>query len=143
MRVPRLRFTLRRMMIAVALVALLFGAAAGLWRRHLSFKRQADEYAKRMNTEFARGYRVAIARWPSDGELKMKDEHYRLKDYYKQLKLKYERAAARPWLPVESDRPPPEWPKDVPRSPPQSNRAPEQPPPRVRLAVLARRVEYS
>ena len=143
MRVSRLRFTLRRMMIAVAVLALLFGTAAGLWRRHLSFKRQADEYAQKRNEQFAQGYRVLLARWPSDGELKMKDEHYRLKDYYEELRLKYERAADRPWLPVESDRPPPDWPKDVPRTPPQSNRATEQPAPRVRLAVLAQRLEYS
>jgi hypothetical protein len=130
------------MMIAVAVVALLFGTAAALWRRHLSFKRQADEYAKMENSEFLRGYRVELARWPSDGELKMKDEHHRLKDYYKKLKLKYERAAARPWLPVESDPPPPDWPKDVSRLPPQSNRALERPPPQVRLAVLAQRLEY-
>ena len=91
---------------------------------------------KKRNEQFAKGYRVLLARWPADGELKMKDEHFRLKDYYEELRLKYERAAARPWLPVKSDRPPPNWPKDVPRTPPQSNRATEQPAPRVRLSVL-------
>ena len=50
----------------------------------------------------------------------MPDEHYRLVDYYDELKVKYERAAARPWLPVESDRRPPDWPKGVPRHTPQS-----------------------
>ena len=73
-----------------------------------------------MNDEFRRGYRVELARYPSDGELRMRDEHYRLVDYYDELKVKYERAAARPWLPVESDRRPPDWPKGVPRHTPQS-----------------------
>ena len=68
------------MMLAMAVVALLFGTAAGLWRRHLSLKRQADEYAKKMDDEFLSGYRVGVARWPSDGEVKLKDEHYPLSD---------------------------------------------------------------
>ena len=123
MRVPRLRFTLRRMMIAVAVVSILFGMAAGLWRRHVSFQRQADAYAKKSNDEGLRGARIDLLWFQSDPELRMRDEHYRLMDYYDELKVKYERAAARPWLPVESDRPPPVWPKDVPREPPQSNQA--------------------
>jgi hypothetical protein len=69
------------MMIAVAVVAMLSGMAAGLWRRHVSFKRQADEYAKKALNEMLRGYRVQIARFPSDGERRMRDEHFRLMDY--------------------------------------------------------------
>jgi hypothetical protein len=80
------------------------------------------------------GFHVQHARYPTEGELRMGDEHFRLTDYYDELKAKYERAAARPWLPVEPDRPPPEWPEGVPRSPPQSNATPERLPAAVQLA---------
>jgi hypothetical protein len=103
------------MMIAVAVVALFCGLAAALWRRHVSLRRQAEEYAKKSNDEFLKGQRIDHLWFQSDPELRMRDEHYRLSDYYDELKAKYERAAARPWLPIESDRPPPAWPKDVPR----------------------------
>ena len=134
MPVPSFRFTLRRMMIAVACVTILFGTAERLWRRHVTFKRLADEYAKKSHDEMLSGFRVQHARYPSEGELKMGVEHFHLTDYYDELKAKYERAAARPWLSVEPDRPPPEWPEGVPRSPPQSNATPECPPPAVWLA---------
>jgi hypothetical protein len=127
MRAPRLRFTLRRMMIAVAAVAILFGMTLGLWRRHLLFRRLADEFAKKAHAEMLKGFRVQRARFPTDAELRMGEEHFRLTDYYEELTAKYERAAARPWFGVEPDRPPPEWPNGVPREAPQSNRVPEQP----------------
>ena len=115
MRVPRLRFTVQRMMIAVAVVAILFGMAAGLWRRHVSFKRLADKYAKKVDDEAWKSSIIEHLRFRSEPERRAEDEYLRLAEYYDELKMKYERAAARPWLPVESDRPPPDWPKGVER----------------------------
>ena len=115
MRVPRLRFTVQRMMTAVAVVAILFGMAAGLWRRHVSFKRLADGYAKKVDDEAMRGSTIHHLRYQSEPERSTEDGQFRLAEYYDELKVKYERAAARPWLPVESDRPPPDWPKGVER----------------------------
>ena len=114
MRQPRLQFTVRRMMIAVVVVAILCGVAADLWRRHVSFKRQSDEYAEKANDEFVKGYLIDHrSRFISEPEIRERDEHYRLMEYYDELKVKYERASGRPWLPVASDRPPPEQPKSV------------------------------
>ncbi len=75
-----------------------------------------------------KSFRVQNAGWLTEGELRTGEEHFRLVDYYDKMKTKYERAAARPWLSVEPDRPPPEWPKDIPNAPPQSNRVQERPP---------------
>lgn len=100
-----MRFTVRRMMIAVAVVAVLLGAAAGLWRRHASLKRRAEEYARKSHDESMKAHYIDNLWFQSEPELKMRDEHYRLTDYYDAQAAKYERAAARPWLPVESDRP--------------------------------------
>jgi hypothetical protein len=134
MRLPRLRFALWRMMVAIAVIAIFFGVVVRLWGRHVSFKRQAAEYAKKSYAEMVKGFRVLHARWTTAAEDRMGDEHFRLMDYYNELKAKYERAAARPWLGVEPDRPAPEWPEGVPRSPPQSRVAPERPTAAGRLA---------
>ena len=40
----RVRFTVRKMMVAVAVVTVLMGASVGLWRRSLSFRRLAKQY---------------------------------------------------------------------------------------------------
>src|SRR4051812_34065975 len=114
MRLPPGRFPGRRMMVAVAAVAVLFGTAAGLRRRRESFERQAGEYAKKSREELMAGM-LADHRYASIPELRMRDEHYRLMDYFDGMKRKYERAAARPWLAIEADRPPPAWPDGVPR----------------------------
>ena len=135
MQAPRGRFTLRGMMIALAFVTVVFGTAVRLWQRHVAFKRLADEYAKKSYSEMLSGFQVQHARYPTEGELRMGDEHFRLMDYYDELKAKYNRAAARPWLTVKPDRPPPDWPKDVPRSPPQSRATPKRPPTAVRLGT--------
>jgi hypothetical protein len=135
MRVPRLRFTVRGMLIAVGFLTILCGMTVGLWRRHVSFKRLADEYAEKSYSEMAKGFRVQLARWLTDGEVRMGEEHFRLKHYYDEMQAKYERAAARPWLSVEPDRPPPEWPEGVPRSEPQSN---VEPPNARKIGRIAR-----
>jgi hypothetical protein len=53
------------------------------------------------------GMRIQSERFSSELELRRMEEHYRLMDHYEALKLKYERAARRPWLPVEPDPPEP------------------------------------
>jgi hypothetical protein len=121
-------------MIVVAVVAILFGVVVRLWGRRVSFKRRADDYAKKSYSEMLRGFRVQHARWTTPAEDRMGEEHFRLMDYYDELKAKYERAAARPWLPVAPDRPAPQWPEGVPRTPPQSWVDPARPAAAVRLA---------
>lgn len=90
-------------MFAVAIAGVLLGAAAGLWRRHLSLKRRAVEYAERSRVEFMNGFMADRLRYPTESDLRARDAHYRLMDHYDGLKAKYERAARYPWLPVEPD----------------------------------------
>jgi hypothetical protein len=104
---------MRRMMIAVAVIAIGCALVVGLWRRHLSLKRQAEEFAKKARSEMMTAFWIQNFRWPTDGQLRSRDEHFRLDDYYEVLRVKYERAAARPWLPLGADPPPPEWPQGV------------------------------
>jgi hypothetical protein len=49
MRMPRVRFTLRRMMIAVAIVAVGMGTIAGLARRRDSYLNQAARHRRLSN----------------------------------------------------------------------------------------------
>jgi len=44
--------------------------------------------------------------------------YFQLVEHYAALQEKYERAMARPWLPVATDSPEPIWPKDIPRDVP-------------------------
>jgi hypothetical protein len=50
---------------------------------------------------------------PSPMEVRTQEAHYELADHYAVLKVKYKRAADRPWLPVGDDPPPPAWPSGV------------------------------
>jgi len=48
---PRVRFTLRRMMVAVAVMAVATGTVEGLRRRRASFQRRALECSQKANAE--------------------------------------------------------------------------------------------
>ncbi len=102
MRVPRVRFTVRRMMVAVAIV----GLASGLWRRRESFLEESRRYAVAATLhpcslppeEGTDEYR----RWQEEEEMiRRRDDHLL------RLAAKYERAARYPWLPVAPDPPEP------------------------------------
>src|SRR5947208_3046589 len=47
MRLPRVRFTVRRLMVAVAVVALILAVAEQLQRRRESFQQQAEVYRRK------------------------------------------------------------------------------------------------
>ncbi len=87
---PRVRFTLRRMMIAVAIVAILLGLAEMTRRRRAAFREKS----------------TAI-RWSEyvEGHGKRRPE---IAEHYRRMAEKYERAARYPWLPVAPDPPEPE-----------------------------------
>jgi hypothetical protein len=97
MRLPRLRFTVRRMMVAVAVVALVLGAVA-LGVRSGEFRNRA-RYHEVMAASPLLGVKPAppvfdpvryTPKWSA---------------YHARLKRKYERAARRPWLFVAPDPP--------------------------------------
>jgi hypothetical protein len=124
MRLPRLRFTVRRLMLVVALAGLAMGV--GIWSykmRQLSggYARAAkfhrawlDRYREReavILQAIGRLETVAARRSvvPPSHDRHREDaaDYARKADYREALALKYERAARYPWLPVEPDPPPP------------------------------------
>jgi hypothetical protein len=126
MRLRRVRFTLRAMLIAVASIALVLGGWRLLWLRsiyqktaiaHAAYEHLArtmqrfveDEGKDERELEIAFGMNVE----PEREEVKAKRAadarvNHRTADYHAALKHKYEQAASRPWVPVAPDPPPPE-----------------------------------
>ena len=114
---PRFRFTIRRMMVAVAIVAILLAAGIILAQRSAAYRDRAARHA--------------FAEWLLDSEAKMRratplagiegpgaallktfpNDHDRTAAqaaYQAAMRAKYERAARYPWLPVARDPPEPE-----------------------------------
>jgi hypothetical protein len=111
---PRVRFTMRRMMVAVAVMAVAMGTVEGLRRRRASFQRRALECGEKTS---AVAWAMQLARfnnrWTDDQRT---DTAYdQLYDHYEALRVKYEQAAAHPWWFVGPDLPEPLWPTGVPR----------------------------
>jgi hypothetical protein len=88
MRLPRVRFSVRGMMLAVAALALVLGAAAWVTERGARFTRLRHYYVTLVGRELASaGYYTDRAHWAH------------------RLELKYENAALRPWATVDPDEP--------------------------------------
>ena len=113
MRMPRPRFTVRWLMIAVAAVALMISGAAWATRRHRQAVASYEERLiyHRTNAGFNRSSLEAKPlTWipippPSPAEL---DRYRRGAEYHEAMVLKYERALRYPWLPASPDPPEPE-----------------------------------
>jgi type II secretory pathway pseudopilin PulG len=135
MRLPRVRFTIRRIMIVVAIVALLMGGMRLLWLRsvyrkaalaHATFENLArtlqrmveNEGKDERELEIAFGMKVESesevvkAKRAADARVNQKTA-----EYHAAQRQKYERAASRPWVPIAPDSPPPE--PDVAPNPPE------------------------
>src|SRR5262249_28254588 len=117
MRQPSGRFTVRRLMVAVAVVAILFGGMVELprlWTLRQEYLVLAEKYGYwETRLDGAVGIRQAItyysARLPRGPE-PSPDRLARMKaeaSYYAGLRAKYERATRHPWLPVAPDPAPP------------------------------------
>jgi hypothetical protein len=91
MRLPRVQFTIRRLMIAVAVVGVAVSIPAALRRRSETFARISEAH-----------FRSADALNPP-----RKHRRVPLAEWHIQLGWKYRAAASRPWLPVQSDPPKP------------------------------------
>jgi hypothetical protein len=108
MRLPSVRFTVRRMMITVAVVALWLIPITFMERQH-RFRRLAQYHRD------AGGGPFFISLLSPEGEAYLNElgrkasllSPERLK-WHRELADKYGQAAARPWLPVSPDPPPPE-----------------------------------
>jgi hypothetical protein len=103
MRVPRVRFTVRRMMAAVAIVAVLLG-----WiQMRKRWEELRELYEGRCVIHAAHEYLErdgGVDVFSGIGVVKPNAERA---TYHARMRGKYERAARYPWLTVEPDPPPP------------------------------------
>jgi hypothetical protein len=91
MRMPRVRFTIRRMMVAVAVVAIVFGWFSWMGGRAARFRSLWAEHINKVG--------VVSSPKPRPDEVQG--------TYHLKMGEKYRIAALRPWLPVEADPPEP------------------------------------
>src|SRR4051812_19878970 len=108
MRLPR--FTTRRLMAVVAGAAGGVGKIGGLRRRRDLFLQQAARHRKLSDEADLSAYLLPRRHHfgLSEPELEEVKAHERLAAYHAEMRARYERAAARPWLPVPPYPPPPE-----------------------------------
>jgi hypothetical protein len=85
MRLPRVRFTVRRLLVLIAIGALIFATFPEVDRRRQRLRALRMEYASRA----------------------MSTDDHRLASYYGELSAKYYHAAKSPYLPVWPDPPAP------------------------------------
>jgi hypothetical protein len=110
---PRFRFTVRRMMVVVAIVAVIF-AVGGMVRRSMRLRERA-EFHERMGREEAEATRAVedLARGADDPQYAAEVRAVaaasaRLGGWHTRMGAKYRKLARHPWLPVEPDPPEPE-----------------------------------
>lgn len=101
MRIPRVRFTVRRMMVAVVVVSLLLWAK-GMWERRVYCQRRADYWASREREAFKMAKECGED--PSEPWRSWAAVEREAADRYARLRVKYEDGAAQPWVPVIPDR---------------------------------------
>jgi hypothetical protein len=101
---PRVRFTVRRLMIAVAVLALLLGATA-IRQRRAHFQSLADYHAvQARHIQSSHGSMIR----PGGTLVHVPLGSPSRAAYHKDMAIKYEHAASRPWMTVEPDPPLPE-----------------------------------
>jgi hypothetical protein len=114
MRFPRM--TTRRWMVLVAIVGVVL-TGLRLWqlrREYLLLSRlcEAKEEASRAHAEWGQMAARRLARGARAGDqlqatLRSQDIEQRRAEFFADLKVKYTRAAERPWIPVPPDPPEP------------------------------------
>ncbi len=110
MKLPRVRFTVRRLMVAVAVTGFILGGEA-IRRRWLSYRASVENHAneeRRMRLLLREGFLHETAgdgtrrRW----QIGPGGERERIRErllYHSLMKDRYQRAARYPWLPVAPD----------------------------------------
>jgi hypothetical protein len=106
MRLPRFRFTVRRL-IALVISAGLAMAGAIMVKRSSEFRALAEEQAEAEQTSLA--YADDARGAGRDPQRVARGEQ--MAAYHRGLRIKYERATRYPWLPVDPDPPIPEPPE--------------------------------
>lgn len=92
MRLPRVRFTVRRLMILVAMAAAAILMADSLRRLSIEYDEKADRNRSHAN--------LALRGYPGDAPHQL-----RRAAHFVRLADKFEHAARYPWLPVAPDSP--------------------------------------
>ena len=101
LRLPRLRVTVRGMMILVAVVAVVLGAGLGLKRREADLTRQGREHMQQWASYTNEFSKAPAQRMLPDAMLS------RRAAWHGTMWRKYERASHRAWAPVAADPPKP------------------------------------
>ena len=118
MRLSHVRFTVRAMMVVVAAVASVAGAANEVGRRRVRFRTLASAHSFQAALFTQRAQAKTQPFCGSGMSLQEIEEHYarsgpetlldfRVSQYYWALSRKYEDAAFHPWFPVPPDPPQP------------------------------------
>jgi hypothetical protein len=111
MKLPCVRFTVRRLMIAVAVVAVLLGASDAVARlREQAFTCQLIAGIHALGEELhthPEKYEGTCMGWAAPTFQADPRLDSKLAVYHAALRRKYESAAAHPWLAVDPDPPPP------------------------------------
>ena len=104
MRMPRVRFTVRQLMITAAMVAVLMAAGVWLQRRTAHLKRLS-----RLQSGEANRWELLLTESSVNGPLAsaILDKVH----WHDAMAARYERAARSPWLPVEAALQPPPVPE--------------------------------
>ncbi|MHB1558831.1 MAG: hypothetical protein ACYC61_15370 [Isosphaeraceae bacterium] len=105
MRIPRARFTIRWLMIGIAITGAVLALAVECRRRHDRFLSLAAHHLACIHI-------VNTACNLSQTQINEYGEDVRRRSnawirWHREMAMKYRRAAARPWLPVEPDAPEP------------------------------------
>ncbi len=107
----RPRFTVRRLMILVALIACIAGVET-VRRRWVEYRKQAElaRQGAAIIRSGAWGYRLVIDAFGKRHQVIDSPDALLWEDHYNRLVLKYEDASTRPWSSVPPDPPPPtDW----------------------------------
>jgi hypothetical protein len=106
MRLPR--FSVRRLMVAVAMVGVILATILGVERRRVAFQRLRWWYQGQASVYYSKKFDAERNTLESNRRsTDTVSELQLLEDYYWAMAGKYELAADRPWLPVAPDPPKP------------------------------------
>ena len=112
MKIPHVRFTVRRLMVVVTLAALAFGIVRYWTARQHYLKKAADHAGFRAYVLVSpQSIRYWEERWTAGREGKPASYPWpdrppfvpAMAKYHDEMRLKWEQAARFPWLPVEPD----------------------------------------
>lgn len=104
MRLPHVRYTVRRMMVVVLIVAIMLATHVTLQRRRVRFERLSHYHIQSIRIE---SFCSCAPSEPEESDV-LSDKALRQALWHLKLSRKYGEAARRPWLPVSPDPPEPE-----------------------------------